>query len=187
VFYFPQVIVNSFDPNDKRCVQGHQVLIEDAGQYLHFIVRFQNLGTASAINVRVIDVLDELLDFSTFRVLTASHPMETTLIDGQVDFIFDNINLPAEMNDPEGSNGYVTFKVKPLPSVVLGDQVNNRADIYFDFNPPILTNTTTTTFVDVLNVEEVSVAEIAIYPNPAKDILTLTQQNLLLTFQCLIR
>jgi len=139
-FYFPQIIVNSFDPNDKTCIQGNQVLFADADNYLHYIVRFQNLGTASAINVRVVDVLDELLDFSTFRVLSASHEMRTTLNDGQIDFIFDNINLPAE---------------------------NNRADIYFDFNAPVLTNTTSTTFVDVLGIEEVSALDIVVFPNPA--------------------
>ncbi|GEQ84724.1 hypothetical protein ULMS_02320 [Patiriisocius marinistellae] len=167
-FYFPQVIVNSFDPNDKTCVQGHQILVEDADQYLHYIVRFQNLGTASAINVRVVDVLDELLDFSTFRVLTASHDMETTLIEGQIDFIFDNINLPAEINDPEGSNGYVTFKIKPLPGIILGDEVNNRADIYFDFNPPVLTNVTSTTYVDELGIEDNLLNDVIIYPNPTQ-------------------
>ncbi|MFT7071805.1 MAG: putative repeat protein (TIGR01451 family) [Patiriisocius sp.] len=166
-FYFPQEIVNSFDPNDKRCIQGSQVLIEDADQYLHYIVRFQNLGTASAINVRVVDVLDDLLDFSTFRVLTASHAMETTLIDGQINFIFDNINLPAEINDPEGSNGYITFKIKPRSGIVLGDEVNNRADIYFDFNPPILTNVTSTTYVYVLYVSDSVISDVVLYPNPA--------------------
>jgi uncharacterized repeat protein (TIGR01451 family) len=176
-FYFPQIIVNSFDPNDKTCVQGTQVLFEDAANYLHYIVRFQNLGTASAINVRVVDVLDELLDFSTFRVLSASHEMQTTLNDGQIDFIFDNINLPAEINDPEGSNGYITFKIKPVSTIALFDEVNNRADIYFDFNPPVLTNTTSTTFVDVLGIEEVTKTDIVVFPNPATTLINIQSSS----------
>ncbi|RDK88704.1 T9SS type A sorting domain-containing protein [Marinirhabdus gelatinilytica] len=173
-FYLPQIIVNSYDPNDKTCLQGTQVLFEDADKYLHYIIRFQNLGTADAINVRVVDVLDELLDVSTFRVLDASHNMETTIVDGQVDFIFDDINLPPETVDPEGSNGYVTFKIKPVTTVALNDEVANSADIYFDFNAPIVTNTTVTRFVDVLHVEEVSAMDVSIFPNPAKDVLNIS-------------
>lgn len=172
-FYFPQIIVNSFDPNDKTCVQGHQVLFADADNYLHYIVRFQNLGTASAINVRVVDVLDALLDFETFKVLTASHDMQTIVNDGQIDFIFDNINLPPEITDPEGSNGYVTFKIKPVSTIALNDEVNNRADIYFDFNAPIFTNTTSTTFVDVLGIEEATALDIVVFPNPASTVVNI--------------
>src|SRR5690606_31731479 len=53
VFQLNQVAVNSFDPNDKQVLEGYQVLIENADEYLHYVVRFQNMGTASAINVRV--------------------------------------------------------------------------------------------------------------------------------------
>ena len=182
-FYFPQIIVNSYDPNDKTCVQGHQVLFEDADNYLHYIVRFQNLGTASAINVRVVDVLDELLDFSTFRVLSASHEMRTTLNDGQIDFIFDDINLPAEINDPEGSNGYITFKIKPVSTIALFDEIKNRADIYFDFNPPVLTNTTSTAFVDVLGIEEVTKTTIVVYPNPATTLVNIQSSSTIETIE----
>ena len=33
----------------------------------------------------------------------------------------------------------------PKTSLIIGDQLTNRADIYFDYNVPVLTNTTVTT------------------------------------------
>ena len=38
----------------------------------------------------------------------------------------------------------MAFKIKPKPSVVIGDSLNNSAAIYFDFNLPVITNTATT-------------------------------------------
>src|SRR5690606_30595593 len=171
VLQLNQIAVNSFDPNDKQVLEGYQVLIEDADEYLHYVVRFQNMGTASAINVRVQDALDEKLDWATLKVLDASHAMETQLVNGTIDFIFDDINLPTATSDPEGSQGFVTFKVKPQPTIQLDDVVANAADIYFDFNAAIVTNTVYTKFVDELGVADFETLKIVLYPNPANDIL----------------
>ncbi|MCG2418400.1 T9SS type A sorting domain-containing protein [Aequorivita sp. F47161] len=173
VFQLNQIAVNSFDPNDKQVLEGYQVLIDDADEYLHYVVRFQNMGTASAINVRVQDALDEKLDWTTFKILDASHAMETQLVNGSIDFIFDDINLPTASSDPEGSQGFVAFKVKPLPTVQLDDVVANKADIYFDFNAAIVTNTVYTRFVDELDVSDFETLKIVAYPNPASDILNI--------------
>src|SRR5690606_12216335 len=48
----------------------------------------------------------------------------------------------------------------------IGDFVNNTASIFFDFNPPIITNTVTTTVVERLNTPENNLESIKIYPNP---------------------
>ena len=177
VFQLNQIVVNSFDPNDKQVLEGYQILIEDADEYLHYVVRFQNMGTASAINVRVQDALDEKLDWTTFRVLDASHAMETQLINSTIDFIFDDINLPTATSDPEGSQGFVAFKVKPLPTVQLDDVVANKADIYFDFNAAIVTNTVYTRFVDELGVSDFETLKVVAYPNPANNILNIQAES----------
>ena len=177
VFSLNQIVVNSYDPNDKQVLEGYQVLIEDADEYLHYVVRFQNMGTASAINVRVQDALDEKLDWTTLKVLDASHTMETQLVNGMIDFIFDDIDLPTASTDPEGSQGFVTFKVKPLPSIVLNDVVENTANIFFDFNEAIVTNTVYTTFVDELNVADFETLNIVAYPNPANDMLNIQAEG----------
>jgi uncharacterized repeat protein (TIGR01451 family) len=177
VFQLNQIVVNSFDPNDKQVLEGYQVLIDDADEYLHYVVRFQNMGTASAINVRVQDALDEKLDWTTFKVLDASHAMETQLVNGSIDFIFDNINLPTATSDPEGSQGFVAFKVKPVSTVQLNDVVANAADIYFDFNAAIVTNTVFTKFVDVLGVTDFETLKVVAYPNPTNDILNFQAED----------
>jgi uncharacterized repeat protein (TIGR01451 family) len=158
-------------------LEGYQVLIDDADEYLHYVVRFQNMGTASAINVRVQDALDEKLDWTTFKVLDASHAMETQLVNGSIDFIFDNINLPTATSDPEGSQGFVAFKVKPVSTVQLNDVVANAADIYFDFNAAIVTNTVFTTFVDELGVADFETLKVVAYPNPTNDILNFQAED----------
>ena len=168
-----QIIVNSQDPNDKLVNQGAEIYQSEVGNYLDYTVRFQNVGTASAINVRVDDALSANLDWDTFRILGASHAYELEIIDGnQVSFIFDGINLPSVNTDPEGSNGYIAFQIRSLSTLSVGDSVENLANIFFDFNPPIETNTVTTTVVENLGVAEMSLdLLIAVYPNPVSEVL----------------
>jgi len=171
-FELNQVVVNSYDPNDKTCLEGEEVLIENADEYLHYLIRFQNTGTASAINVRVADQLDEKLDWTTLVIESLSHSGRTEIQNGRdVSFIFDDIYLPHEAADPEGSNGFIAYKIKPKEDVVLGDTIENTAYIFFDFNPPIITNTTETTFVETLTVDDVPTITVEVYPNPTSDVL----------------
>lgn len=169
VFALNQEIVNSQDPNDKLVAEGEEILIENANDYLHYTVRFQNVGTASAINVRIQDELDPLLDLSSLRILESSHEMETSLVNGLLEFVFDGIDLPSVEQDPEGSQGYVLFKLRPVSGIQLGDVIANTADIYFDFNAAIVTNTVTTTVVEELSINEVEAVNIGVYPNPVND------------------
>jgi hypothetical protein len=54
------------------------------------------------------------------------------------------------MNDiylePEGK-GSIPFLVKPKPDYAISDIIRNTDSIYFDFNPPIVTDIFTTEFV----------------------------------------
>lgn len=174
-----QIIVNSFDPNDKQVTQGPEIFEEEVGDYLNYLVRFQNLGTASAINVRVEDILSDNLDWTSFRVLASSHEYRLEIINGnEVTFFFDDIDLPAEQDDEEGSNGYVAFQIKTNEDLQIGDTIENTADIYFDFNPAIVTNTVITTVVEPLNVNEFDLdGNIAAFPNPVEDVLQINVSN----------
>jgi uncharacterized repeat protein (TIGR01451 family) len=173
-----QTVVNSFDPNDKMVVQGDEIEIDDTDQYLDYRIRFQNLGTANALNVKITDTIDNNLDWTTFQPITSSHDYRIEIIDGeQINYYFDNINLPFETADPEGSNGYITYKIKPKPTVQIGDTFENTAYIYFDFNLPIVTNTVTTTVVDNLDAESFDFNRIKIYPNPVSDQLNIELPN----------
>jgi uncharacterized repeat protein (TIGR01451 family) len=173
-FEFDQVVVNSFDPNDKQVVQGSTIAIEDIDDYLHYIIRFQNTGTASAINVRVRDVLENKLDWDTFLPVSSSHPYTTQITEGHlVDFIFESILLPAEQDDEANSQGFVAFRIKPKTDSNVGDVIVGNAAIYFDFNAPIITNTVSTEIVNnALSTNENKLEDsFLIHPNPTNDII----------------
>ena len=165
-----QTLIGSYDPNDIQVLEGDQVLLENADKYVHYVIRFQNTGTASAINVRVQNVLDANLDWTTMQLESLSHLGRVQITDGNmIEFVFDNINLPDSTTDEPNSHGYITYKIKPKNTVVIGDIIANTADIFFDFNLPITTNTVTTQIVETLSVSE-SVADVfSIYPNPTKN------------------
>jgi len=175
-FAYEQIVVNSYDPNDKQVLQGSQVHIDDADQYLDYLIRFQNTGTASAINVRVVDTLHPNLDYSTLKPINASDNYRVEITNGNhVEFIFEDIYLPHEAADEEGSNGFIAYKIKPKDNMTVGDVISGDAQIYFDFNAPIITNMVATEFVDDLGIpgENSAKSQIVIYPNPANNLLNL--------------
>lgn len=167
-----QIIVNSFDPNDITVHEGPFIVEEQADDYLTYTIRFQNTGTADAINVRLENSLDEFLDWGTFQPISASHNYYVTRNDGDLTFVFDNIHLPAEQDDEPGSHGQVTYRIKPTAAFGLGDIVSNSAGIFFDFNEPIYTNTATTEVV-ALGTSKFAYNNVTLYPNPVTDHLNI--------------
>ena len=170
-----QTVVNSFDPNDIRCLEGETVTTDYIGKYVHYIIRFENTGTASAVNVLVTDYIDDtMFDITTLVPIASSHRMETRIKENNlVEFIFENINLPF---DDATNDGYLVFKVKTLATLVENDIFDNKAGIYFDFNAPIITNTASTLISNPLSTTEENLAEatITLYPNPAKETIQIT-------------
>lgn len=171
------IAVGSFDPNDKTCVEGETITPSMVGEYLNYVIRFQNSGTFYAENVVVTDIIDtNKFDISTLQLTASSHPHVTRITGNKVEFIFEGINLPAEQDDEPGSHGFVAFKIKTLPNLVLNDVVENTADIFFDFNAPITTNTTSTT-VSNLGVGEADNLKVSMTPNPVRNILTILAED----------
>jgi hypothetical protein len=171
-----QTVVGSIDPNDKTCIEGNSMPIADVGKYLHYVIRFENTGTANAEFVVVRDIIDtSKFDIATLTPLSGSHPFTTKITNtNKVEFIFENINLP--FNDAN-NDGYVTFKIKTKTTLPLGTNINNTANIYFDYNLPITTNTATTT-VAVLGTQDFNFGNVfSLSPVPTKDILTITTKQ----------
>ncbi|RZK12036.1 MAG: T9SS type A sorting domain-containing protein [Flavobacterium sp.] len=166
-----QTVVNSFDPNDKTCLEGKMVATTLIGEFVHYMVRFENTGTASAINIVVKDMIDlEKFDLSSLIPLYSSHVFYTrTTSSGQVEFIFENINLShLAPND----KGYIAFKIKTKETLVANDTFSNQANIYFDYNNPIITNNYITTIQQPLSINDIKFDDkILIYPNPVMDVL----------------
>jgi hypothetical protein len=178
VFELAQIVVNSFDPNDKRVLQGEEIYEEQTDEYLDYIIRFQNTGTANAVTVRIEDELHPNLDWSTLRPVNASHDYRVKVTGGNhVEFIFDDIDLPYESADAEGSNGFIAYKIKPVEDIQIGDVMEGNAAIYFDYNLPIITNIATTEVVEYLRLNDVTAHNFLIHPNPASDVIYLETRN----------
>lgn len=167
-----QAVVSSFDPNDKIVLEGATITPDEVGNYLHYVIRFQNTGNAPAQRVVVRDVLEDDLDVSTIQILGGSHPFTTAKNGNLIEFKFDDINLPAVSVDESGSNGFVIFKIKPKNTVGLGSVISNNANIYFDYNFPITTNNAVTT-VTALGTSNPDLHSFTMYPNPAKNELAI--------------
>ena len=176
-FTLDQTVVGSYDPNDKTCLEGTTIAPTEVGKYVHYVIRFENTGTYPAENIVVKDMIDlAKFDIATLVPLKSSHDFFTRISGNKVEFIFENINL--DFNDAT-NDGYVVFKIKTLPSLVLGDTFTNNANIYFDYNFPITTNTYTTT-VAALSTQDFDFGTyFTLYPNPTKDVLNIqTKQDL---------
>ena len=174
-----QIVIGSYDPNDKMEAHGEQILHSSftTNDYLTYTIRFENTGTASAINVRVNDVLDSKLDETSIRMESASHSYVMDRIENNINWRFDNIELPATSMNPLGSHGYIQFKIKPKPGFAIGDIIPNTASIFFDFNPAIITNTFQTQFVTVLALDEFENGNFVFFPNPTSDFVTISLKD----------
>ncbi|MCG2610988.1 T9SS type A sorting domain-containing protein [Flavobacterium sp. SM15] len=176
-FTLNQTVVNSYDPNDKTCLEGTTITPSEVGKYVHYVIRFENTGSANAQNIVVKDVIDATkFDINSLVPINGSHNYYTKIAGDKVEFIFENINLPF---DDANNDGYVAFKIKTKPSLVLGDTFSNTANIYFDYNFPIVTNTATTT-IQVLSAQDFEFGQyFSVYPNPVKDKLNIeTKQTI---------
>ncbi len=137
-------VVGSYDPNDKRGLplgwkDAHYI---ERNQELEYMIRFQNTGTDTAFLVVVRDTLSTLLDATTVRPGPSSHPYTWTLDGlGVLTFRFDDILLVDSFKNEPASHGYVSFNIVQKPDIPLGTVIENKAEIYFDFNEAVVTNT----------------------------------------------
>jgi uncharacterized repeat protein (TIGR01451 family) len=163
-------VVNSYDPNMKEVYPVN--VLPGYDDWFTYTIHFQNTGNAPAFNIRLRDTLDANLDVNTFEILGYSHAANTSISGSVLTIRFNNIMLPDSTTDYEGSMGYFQYRIKPLPNLPNGTQIENTAYIYFDYNAPIITNTTQNNFdITVGKLEEVvSKNEFVLYPNPSNDV-----------------
>ena len=127
-------------------------IIDTSQHELTYTIRFQNTGNANAENIYILDTLDNNLDLSTFQLLSTSHKSFVQILDGGIaKFNFPDINLPDSFANEPLSHGYVQYKISLKNGLSIGMQIHNTAYIYFDFNVPVVTNTTSNT-IDQKNV-----------------------------------
>lgn len=134
----------AYDPNDKLVNPSRAGNFTQFDEKLTYTIRFQNTGNDFAKDVVITDLIDENLDLSTFQILGSSHyeNLSTTIENRLITFEFADIFLPDSTTNLVGSNGYVMFTIQPIAGNLSEfTNIENEANIFFDFNPPIMTNT----------------------------------------------
>lgn len=171
--FITQTTVCAMDPNDKSVIpEGvqvpHYTLMSDS---LDFVIRFQNTGNDTAFKVVILDTLNKnVLDLTTFQLITYSHPVVVDLrTNGVLTFTFDNILLPDSNVNEMGSHGWVRFRCLAKTGLPANTVLNNTSYIYFDFNAAVITNTTLNTLVYQIPVglsEAGATPAVTVMPNP---------------------
>ncbi|MCK6609202.1 MAG: T9SS type A sorting domain-containing protein, partial [Flavobacterium sp.] len=172
LFQLNQTVVGSYDPNDITCIQGNIVAPSYIGEYLHYVINFENTGTAPAENVVVkIEVNPNDFDINSLRILESSHNATIKINNNILEIIFQTIMLDT------GGHGNVLLKVKSKENLVLNDIVTKNAKIYFDYNFPIVTNDANTIFQALSNAIPIKDLSISLYPNPTSSLLNIKAEN----------
>jgi len=179
---FCQILTASFDPNEKTAqpsgVTTNNYISNDA--VLSYHINFQNTGTDTAFTVIIVDTLSAYLDPATIINGPSSH---NNIFDisgqGILTWTFQNILLPDSATNEDESKGFVSFQISQKPLLMpenYGTLISNEALIYFDYNPPVVTNQ-----VDLIlwkfptvitNILQNPILNLLIYPNPAVNNIT---------------
>jgi uncharacterized repeat protein (TIGR01451 family) len=176
-----KTVVGSYDPNDKQVDQPPFI---QGDEWLLYTIRFQNTGTDTAFTVVVRDAIDTDLDLNTFQMLGSSHQFTLNIDAGrEAAWTFNNILLPDSNTNEPLSHGHIMYRIKPMQGLVPGTSIDNTAAIYFDFNAPIITNTTTNRIAfplaieDELEEESDGIPGLAVYPNPTRSLVNIAFVN----------
>lgn len=171
-YCYTRIVSGSFDPNDKTVSPSGEnatgnILVDE--EEFTYLVRFQNTGTGPAVNITITDTLTSMLDPLSFEMLNASHTYTVEFINGNIiRWKFENIMLPDSGSNEPGSHGHVQFRLNTANAPVVGQVIENAANIYFDFNAPVITNTAMNTYVAPNGVDEIHHdGNLTVYPNPA--------------------
>lgn len=167
----------SWDPNEKS-VQALQPLAP--GSLLRYTIDFENLGNDTAFNIHIQDTLDSYLDANSFALESSTHPVNVYRYQSGslniLKFDFPNINL-EDASVPDRNKGQVQFTMRISSLVSQGAVIANRAGIYFDANPVVLTNyayikmpTEAVEGYEALN-------GVRVMPNPVSDVLRIELSN----------
>jgi len=147
-------------PHEEGYTIEHYILPDNM---VEFRVRFQNTGTLPAEDIDIYIPIDpNQWELNTIFPLMRSAEMQVICLhdDGLnlsilehelpegvtaqdlLIFSFDDIYLPDSASNPEGSQGYVYFRMQAKHTLNIGDEISAQAFIYFEQNPAVETNET---------------------------------------------
>ena len=179
-------LIGSFDPNDLQ-VASQQFLQEgfvmaddiDDNDELTYLIRFQNTGNDTAYNVKIRDMIPSELNPASIVPGAASHNYNWLVLNGELIIDFFMINLPDSFTNEPNSHGFVKFKIQQLAGNLPGTVITNQAGIYFDANPPVITNQTFNTIPLATGISN-QANDVVFMPNPVNN-----QLQLVLPFETL--
>src|SRR5690554_1207691 len=174
-FIFNQTVIGSYDPNDITCIEGDIIEPEYIGEELHYLIRFENTGNYYAENVVVaMEIDEEKYDMTSVRLLNTSHNANAQIKDNVLEVFFNQIMLDS------GGHGNILLVMKSINTLSEGDSVESKADIYFDYNYPIITNDAVTIFQATASIENnIQNIDLKFYPNPTTDYFNITSEALI--------
>jgi len=178
-----RIVGAPFDPNAKSVLPEGDLWVSTVqnGTDLNYTIQFQNTGTDTAFTVFIYDTLSQNLDWSTFRMTASSHPCSFSMAaNGFTEFRFDGIRLPDSVVNEPASHGFVSYTIRPLTTLQVGQSIENTSYIYFDANPPIQTNTTYTEVIQPVGIESSLTSfptGFLLYPNPTNGLLVIKKKQ----------
>ncbi len=177
-FTYNHVVEGANVENTILCLEGDAVEPTEIGDYLNYVINFENTGTEDAPFVALRSAIDPVsFDINSVQVINSSAPVTVKLTDNVLEFVFDNATLQP------GAQGNVMFRIKSNANLEPGDTVSFSSDVYFDFNNLVTTNIANTTFTSMpLSVDDVS-ATISIYPNPTNGLVNIRAESKISTVE----
>ncbi len=166
-----QQVVAAYDPNLKECSPSGDITYSPKA--IDYVIHFQNLGSDFARNIVIIDTLSELLNLGKLDFQESSHSCKVRL-DGRIlTLSFNNAELDYAAHDSDASKGWASFSIGVASALKPNTSIKNKAYIYFDYNPAVVTGEAIVTLVNgsVSSVKDHVATSIIVYPNPANSIL----------------
>lgn len=177
VFTTDVTVTASVDPNDKEAATSSRtsttLFLIDEDEWIDYTIRFQNTGTDTAFNVLITDTLPYTLDPATLLAGAASHPYGWSMsMEGVLRISFSDILLPDSNVHEAASHGFVSFRIRPDLPVLPGTLLENTANIFFDFNPPVITEPSVLVAEFSTGVEPaIAKGSLGVFPNPVHSTL----------------
>jgi hypothetical protein len=178
--YVQDNVVDSYDPNyidvTPRGTGAPGYITTTTDTTLRYVVHFQNTGTHAATHVKLKIPVDANLDISTFRFIGASHTVSSITADDNriLTISYDNINLPDSSVSRLGSQGFAAFTFRQKRGLVPSNTIRESANIYFDYNTAVPTDTTLNTIAFPAGIRVIGATTgFSLYPNPTQGNVTL--------------
>jgi hypothetical protein len=165
-FIYNETVVDFYVTNTITCVEGENVPSSLIGDYLHYIINFENIGTATADNIVLsMDIDVSQFEINTLQILSSSHNVYSRISGNIVEFVLQNAMLDT------GGHGNILLKLKTMDDLQPNVVINNQARIFYDYRAPMTTNDEQTVFADLSKDDFNKDFSIQIYPNPAAHII----------------